>query len=116
MYLAELDVLKLTTIPIESIMRKNVTFSFRDGNMVTVRTFIISDQQIFKIDTEEAEEKVKPTLVMIHGFGGSAVLMYSIYKQLVEHYRIVAIDMLGYGASSRVTIKDEILCSPTATD
>ena len=53
---------------------------------------------------------------MIHGFGGSAVLMYSIYKQLVEHYRIVAIDMLGYGASSRVTIKDEILCSPTATD
>ena len=41
--LAELDVLKLTTIPVEHIQRKNVLFSFRDGQMVSVRTFILSD-------------------------------------------------------------------------
>ena len=41
--LAELDVLKLTTIPVEHIQRKNVTFSFRDGNLVSVRTIILSD-------------------------------------------------------------------------
>ena len=42
--------------------------------------------------------------------------MYPMYKGLIEHYRIVAIDMLGFGASSRVTIKEEILTSPSATD
>ena len=42
--------------------------------------------------------------------------MYSILKQLLEHFRIVAIDMLGYGASSRVHIKEELLSSPSATD
>ena len=55
LYLAELDVLKLSTIPIEHIRRKNVQFSFRDGNMVSVRTIILSDQGIFKFYSEEAE-------------------------------------------------------------
>ena len=84
--------------------------------MVSVRTIILSDQGIFKLDDEEANRRCKPTLLVIHGFGGSACLMYPMYKGLVEHYRIVAIDMLGYGASSRVVIKDEVLCSPSATD
>ena len=53
---------------------------------------------------------------MIHGFGGSACLYYPVLKQLLEHYRIVAIDMLGFRASSRVVIKEEILSSPAATD
>lgn len=108
--------LKLTSIPVEHIQRKNVNFSFRDGNMVTVRTFILSDQEIFQLDTDEAEREAKPTLLVIHGFGGCACLLYPIYKQLVEHYRVVAIDMLGFGASSRVIIKEEVLCSPAAAD
>lgn len=53
---------------------------------------------------------------MVHGFGGSACLYYPIYKKLLEHFRIVAIDMLGFGASSRVRIREEVLCSPSATD
>ena len=98
MYLAELDVLKLATIPVEHIHRKNVKFSFRDGNTVSIRTIILSDQGIFQLNDEESERRCKPTLLAIHGFGGSACLMYPMYKGLVEHYRIVAIDMLGYGA------------------
>ena len=54
LYLAELEVFKLTTLPVEHIQRKNVQFSFRDGNMVSVRTIILSDQGIFKLDDEEA--------------------------------------------------------------
>lgn len=53
---------------------------------------------------------------MIHGFGGSAPLAYPIYKQLLDHFRIVAIDMLGFGSSTRVEIKEEILSFPSATD
>ena len=81
--LAELDVLKLTTIPLEHIQRKNVAFSFRDGKIVSVRTLILSDQGIFNFDDDEASKNCKPTLLSIHGFGGSAVLLYPIYKELV---------------------------------
>ena len=84
--------------------------------MVGVRTFILSDQKIFSFEDEEDEARCKPTLVCIHGFGGSACLMYPIYKELVKHFRVVAIDMLGYGASSRVVIAPAILASPAATD
>ena len=80
LYLAELDVLKLARIPMEHFQRKNVTFSFRDGNMVTVRTFIFSDQGLFQLQSDEALNTSKPTLLMIHGFGGSACLFYPILK------------------------------------
>lgn len=42
--------------------------------------------------------------------------MYPIYKELVKHFRVVALDMLGYGASTRVTIAPAILASAAATD
>ena len=104
---------KLSTVPLEHIQRKNVQFSFRDGDIVTIRTFILSDQGMFKISNEQI---CKPTLLVIHGFGGSACLLYPIYKQLLEHYRVVTIDMLGFGASSRIAINESILSSPTATE
>jgi len=47
LYLSELDVLKLTKIPLEHIQRKNVVFSFRDAQIVSVRTFIFSDESVF---------------------------------------------------------------------
>ena len=43
-------------------------------------------------------------------------MYYPMFKELVAHFRVVAIDMLGYGASSRVEIAKAILASPTATD
>ena len=51
LYLAELDVLKLSQVPVEHIVRKNVQFTFRGGEeMVSVRTIIMSDQGIFKFN------------------------------------------------------------------
>ena len=84
--------------------------------MVSVRTFIFSDERIFKFENYEQEQAAKPTLLMIHGFGASAPLAYPIYKQLLDHFRIVAIDMLGFGSSTRVEIRDEVLNFPSATD
>ena len=84
--------------------------------MVSVRTIIMSDQGIFKFNTGEDEQNCKPTLLMIHGFGGSAVLMYPVYRYLLEHFRIVAIDMLGFGASSRVTLSEAVLNSASACE
>jgi len=84
--------------------------------MVNVRTFILSDQQIFSFDDPEDEARCKPTLICMHGFGASACLMYPIFKELVKHFRVVALDMLGYGASSRVEIAPANLASPAAAD
>ena len=40
-------------------------------------------------------------MVMIHGYGGSAITFYRMFDQLSKHYRIFAYDMLGMGLSSR---------------
>ena len=36
-----------------------MTFSFRDGNFVSIRTFILSDQKFFKLDSEAVEQACK---------------------------------------------------------
>jgi pimeloyl-ACP methyl ester carboxylesterase len=43
----------------------------------------------------------KPVLVLVHGFGGSAVLFYRVMKGLAEHFYLVMFDIIGMGASSR---------------
>ena len=60
--------------------------------------------------------KEKPTLVMVHGFAQSACSMYTLYEPLMKHYRIVTIDMLGYGNSSRVKLSKEVYNSAEAID
>ena len=43
----------------------------------------------------------KPTLVLVHGFGGSASLFYRVFKELSEHFYVIAFDIIGMGSSSR---------------
>ena len=102
-----MEVLRLSQVPDDQIVRKNVHFSLENGEIVKIRTFIFSDQKIFQFDDDESEEICKPTLVMLHGFGCNACYTYQLYKGLVEDFRVISIDMLGYGSSSRVHIDDE---------
>jgi len=44
-------------------------------------------------------------LVMVHGYGGSCMFFYKIYKDLAQHFKIYSIDLLGYGSSSRPKFK-----------
>ena len=68
--------IKIRNIQIDSI-----------GNYV--RTFeIISDAE-------------KPTLVIMHGYGASAVIFWKIIKSLREDYNLILVDILGRGGSSR---------------
>jgi pimeloyl-ACP methyl ester carboxylesterase len=39
--------------------------------------------------------------VLVHGYGGSGVLLYRIFKELSQHFNLIAIDLLGMGSSSR---------------
>jgi predicted alpha/beta-fold hydrolase len=43
----------------------------------------------------------KPLIVLIHGYGGSGMIFYRIFKELQKHFRVVLMDLLGMGRSSR---------------
>jgi len=100
---AESELLQLTGIPLAYITRKYVTFDHAENGQeqIKIRTFIIDDS------CDTIGGKQKPTLVIVHGFAAAFVMFYPILKPLMEHYRIVGIDQLGHGASSRVTLTEE---------
>ena len=103
---AEFDLLLCANVPLEQIQRRSVHFEYgevgKPWRMVSIRTIIISDKDEFD---EFAEDK--PTLVMIHGFGAAGVMFWPLFKSLLEHFRIVTVDLLGFGGSSRVQISED---------
>ena len=38
---------------------------------------------------------------MVHGYAGSGALLYKIFKGLSEHFKVVVVDIIGMGSSSR---------------
>ncbi|KAJ3672500.1 hypothetical protein LUZ60_007221 [Juncus effusus] len=42
-----------------------------------------------------------PTLVLVHGYGASQGFFFRNFDALAEHFRVIAIDQLGWGGSSR---------------
>lgn len=42
-----------------------------------------------------------PTLVMVHGYGASHGFFFRNFDALAKHFRVIAIDQLGWGGSSR---------------
>ena len=49
MSLAELDILKLTGIPMDQVERKYVTFPYELDEMIQIRTFIFSEDKHFTL-------------------------------------------------------------------
>ncbi|XP_057469850.1 probable 1-acylglycerol-3-phosphate O-acyltransferase [Actinidia eriantha] len=43
-----------------------------------------------------------PTLVMVHGYGASQGFFFRNFDALAKHFRVIAIDQLGWGGSSRL--------------
>ncbi|KAM3277268.1 hypothetical protein ACQJBY_045238 [Aegilops geniculata] len=50
-----------------------------------------------------------PTLVMVHGYGASHGLFFRNYDALASRFRVIAIDQLGWGGSSR----PDFICKST---
>mmetsp|Transcript_19918 Transcript_19918/g.30673 ORF Transcript_19918/g.30673 Transcript_19918/m.30673 type:complete len:190 (-) Transcript_19918:567-1136(-) len=42
-----------------------------------------------------------PPLVLVHGYGGSAAQFFKVMKKLASKFYVIAIDLIGFGASSR---------------
>ena len=82
------------------ITRKYVKFDYPgapEGELMSIRTIILGERDF---DTDAIS--LKPTLVLIHGFAGSGVTMYPIFRALMEHYRLILIDQVGFGGSTRI--------------
>ena len=59
-----------------------------DGKPFYVRTLIFGDKE-------------KKALVMTHGWYGSAIGFFKMFKKLSEHYRLVLFDNCGFGLNSQ---------------
>jgi pimeloyl-ACP methyl ester carboxylesterase len=40
--------------------------------------------------------------VILHGFAGSGCMLFPIIRPLMEHFRVILVDQLGFGGSTRV--------------
>lgn len=61
-----------------------------------------TQRQFWGNDTDEAHRDQKPTLIFLHGFGGgsSSYEWSKVYPAFADEYRIIAPDLLGWGASA----------------
>lgn len=66
--------------------------------------FVFPNQQVGHLHTIEAGFENKQTLVLIHGYGSSAVFYYKVIQELHKTFHIYAIDLYGMGSSSRPPI------------
>lgn len=54
----------------------------------------------YEIKSEENSEE-KPTIILVHGYGGSGIIYYKVIYELSKEYNIIMCDLLGMGRSSR---------------
>ena len=53
----------------------------------------------------ELDAQEKPVLLFLHGFLGESSLWCSLMDQLTDRYRCIALDLLGFGGSSKPRLK-----------
>jgi pimeloyl-ACP methyl ester carboxylesterase/putative sterol carrier protein len=54
-----------------------------------------------RISALVAGDPAAPPVVMLHGLGGTKASMLTIVPQLARHHRVVAVDLPGFGSSSK---------------
>ncbi|WP_438825156.1 alpha/beta fold hydrolase [Bacillus sp. JJ1127] len=71
----------------------------------TIATKLTTDEKMVEIDGQtiyfKQIGKKKPPLLMLHGFDGSSNGFRDIYSELAKDHTIIAVDILGFGRSSK---------------
>ena len=99
----EMQMLLCSGLPRDQIQQKDVKVGHFEGQDVTIRTIILGDPSAFSS---------KQTLVLVHGYAGSGALFYKMFKELTQHFRLIVIDIIGMGSSSRPTNYDRKTITP----
>lgn len=58
-----------------------------------------------KINYVEAGDPAKPTVILLHGLGGSTANWVLNISPLAQHYHVIALDQIGFGKSDRPMLK-----------
>ncbi|GAA0145916.1 hypothetical protein LIER_36220 [Lithospermum erythrorhizon] len=61
----------------------------------------VSDEPRFINSVTFDSREDAPTLIMVHGYGASQGFFFRNFDALAKHFRVIAIDQLGWGGSSR---------------
>ena len=71
------------------------------GEEIRIFDVYLNDSEKNFIHTIECGRNDKPVLLLIHGYAGSAIWFYQMFKRLSKDFKVYAIDFIGMGASSR---------------
>ena len=93
---AERDIYSLSGLPEECFERKFVKVDTYDGEDVNIRTIVVTNNV-----TSQPVSSSKPDLVWIHGYAACSGLYYTVVKRMSKYFRLILIDNIGYGCSSR---------------
>jgi len=52
---------------------------------------------------EYGNPDAESTIVLVHGFGANAEYWRAVYPEISKQYRVIGIDLLGYGQSYKPT-------------
>ena len=55
----------------------------------------------YKIFTREGGSPTAPTLLLIHGYPSASWDWESLWDELIQHYHVITLDMLGFGLSEK---------------
>jgi pimeloyl-ACP methyl ester carboxylesterase len=87
---------KLLTRPSDADWHKNRDVVFHSEHSR------FADLDGVRVHYQEAGDANAPTLVLIHGFASSTLVWSKVFLALAqEGYRVIAVDMLGYGYSAK---------------
>ena len=80
---------------------KKVYFDLNEPYIPEQKKINIPDFEINYVD-----EGSGPTLLLLHGIGASLYIWRFLYKPLSQNYRVIALDLPGFGKSSKIVNQD----------
>jgi pimeloyl-ACP methyl ester carboxylesterase len=86
----------------KEILEKTLSFSeLKLGEEIDYRPVkIFENDHVHEIYTINHESSHLPHMVMLHGFGGTAMTYVRMFKRLNKFYKVHALDSFGVGHSS----------------
>jgi pimeloyl-ACP methyl ester carboxylesterase len=77
----------------EDVFIKDIDINYHGNNHIHTIICIRDDQRL------------KPSILFIHGYQGTGVLFYKLFKDFVDQFNVYCIDMIGMGLSSRPQVQ-----------
>jgi pimeloyl-ACP methyl ester carboxylesterase len=80
-----------------NLKEKLMDFSGVDRRFINFTEVYYTEDNFIHVTIVDDLGPNKKDLVLLHGLGGSSVLYYKLFKQLMVNYRIYGIDLPGLG-------------------